>query len=104
MVSTFNRLHVDSCGILKKYYLSANKDHVEEFDEFLNVIIIYGVGDDKQSNLKRINMIKFTVPKCYVTQVRRGLYGPYSLLKCKNMVMKRALIFFLSNLMVSMLY
>lgn len=41
-----------------------------QFDEFLNVILIYGVGDDKQSNLKRINMIKFTVPKCYVTQVR----------------------------------
>lgn len=33
-----------------------------QFDEFLNVILIYGVGDDKQSNLKRINMIKFTVP------------------------------------------
>lgn len=65
-----------------------------QFDEFLNVILIYGVGDDKQSNLKRINMIKFTVPKCYVTQVRRGLYGPYSLLKCKNMVTKRVLIFF----------
>lgn len=41
-----------------------------QFDEFLNVILIYGVGDDKQSNLKRINMIKFTVPKCYVEQVR----------------------------------
>lgn len=27
-----------------------------QLDEFLNVILIYGVGDDKQSNLKRINM------------------------------------------------
>lgn len=63
---------------------------MEEFDEFLNYKRIYGVGDDKQSTLKRIKMIKFTVSKCYVTQVRTLLYGPNSLLKCKNMVTIRA--------------